>query len=47
VAFWTAGGDRHHFKVPKPVEAIVADDIPADWLEDALFTEGVGVTPCC
>jgi hypothetical protein len=42
VAFWTESGERHHFKVLKPVESIEADDIPREWTDDALFTDGVG-----
>jgi len=42
VAFWTEAGDRHHFKVLKPIETIAAGDIPREWIDDALFTEGVG-----
>ena len=42
VAFWTEEGERHHFKVLKPVESIDAADIPLEWIDDALFTEGVG-----
>ena len=42
VAFWTESGERHHFKVPKPVESIAEGDIPREWIDDALFTEGLG-----
>jgi len=42
VAFWTDTGERHHFKVLLPLEAVAENDIPAVWLDDALFTEGVG-----
>ena len=47
VAFWTQAGDRHHFKIFKPVQSVVREDIPAAWLDDALFvTHGNGCT-CC
>ncbi len=36
VGFWTAEGIRHHFKVFKPVLAVVEDDLPFAWLIDAL-----------
>ena len=42
VAFWTEEGERHHFKVLKPIDAVESGDIPLQWLDDALFTEGVG-----
>jgi hypothetical protein len=49
VAFWTATGDRHHFKVLKPIEAIGFMDIPSEWLDDALFSAGgsSGTVGCC
>jgi hypothetical protein len=48
VAFWTETGERHHFKVLKPIEALVAGDIPSEWLDDMLFTAGgSGAAGCC
>jgi hypothetical protein len=47
VAFWTASGTRHQFKVFKPVAKVIADDLPPTWLKDALAVdEGVGFE-CC
>ncbi|HEX4332066.1 MAG TPA: hypothetical protein VH040_08005 [Usitatibacter sp.] len=47
VAFWTADGTRHHFKVFKPAEQIVEDDFPPPWLKASLaFSEGMQC-PCC
>ena len=47
VAFWTADGTRHHFKVFKPVEGVVEEDLPPAWLKDALaLSEGVECA-CC
>ena len=47
VAFWTADGTRHHFKVFKPVEEIVEDDFPPPWLKASLaYSEGMQC-PCC
>ena len=41
VAFWTADETRHHFKLFKPVEEVVNDDLPFDWLMNSLaVTEG-------
>ena len=36
VAFWTAAGGRHHFKVFKPVEEVSAEDLPPYWMKEAL-----------
>jgi hypothetical protein len=36
VAFWTANDRRHQFKLFKPVEAVVCDDLPFAWLLDSL-----------
>lgn len=48
VAFWTDTGDRHHFKVLKPIEAIAFADIPLAWLDDTLFNAGSsGMAGCC
>ncbi len=47
VAFWTADGTRHHYKVFKPVEAVGDDDIPPAWLKGSLaLVEGVECA-CC
>ena len=36
VAFWTEDGERHHFKVFKPVEEVSDADVPPSWMKDAL-----------
>jgi hypothetical protein len=47
VAFWTAGGTRHHFNVFKPVEDVGEEDLPPAWLKDSLaLSEGVECA-CC
>jgi hypothetical protein len=47
VAFWTENGERRHFKVFKPVEQVVLDDLPPAWLKDCLCSiEGEGFS-CC
>lgn len=47
VAFWTADGTRHHFRVFKPVQAVLPDDLPFAWMKDALaVAEGVQ-GDCC
>ena len=46
VAFWIES-TRHHFKVFKPVEEVVVDDLPPAWLKNALADlEGIGCE-CC
>ena len=35
VGFWIAG-QRYQFKLFKPVEEVVIDDLPYSWLKDAL-----------
>jgi nitrate reductase delta subunit len=47
VAFWTGNDTRHHFKVFKPLDEVVVDDLPPAWLKSALAeTEGIGCE-CC
>jgi nitrate reductase delta subunit len=47
VAFWTETGERRHFKVFKPIEDIVLDDLPPSWMRDSLCSiEGEGFG-CC
>jgi hypothetical protein len=36
VAFWTANDKRHQFKLFKPVQEVVYDDLPYAWLIDSL-----------
>jgi hypothetical protein len=47
VAFWTAPERRHHFKIFKPVAAVVPDDLPPAWLRDALLVPEGGDCDCC
>jgi hypothetical protein len=47
VAFWTETGDRRHFKIFKPIEQVLQDDLPPSWLKDSLCSiEGEGFS-CC
>ena len=47
VAFWTADGQRHHFKIFKPAAAVASDDLPYAWMKRALAApEGYGCD-CC
>jgi len=46
VVFWTALG-RHHFKVFKPLAAVVEDDLPPAFMKTALVAlEGIDCD-CC
>jgi nitrate reductase delta subunit len=45
VAFWTEDDRRHQFKLFKPVEEVVSDDLPFAWLKDALVSNGED--DCC
>ncbi len=47
VAFWTLDATRHHFKVFKPVEAVVADDLPYSWLLHSLAVDPGFGCDCC
>jgi hypothetical protein len=46
VVFWTDEATRHRFKVFKPLEQVVEDDLPYAWLKDALIDDGSG-WECC
>ena len=47
LAFWTDDGQRRHYKIFKPVEQVVADDLPPYWMKNALIVpEGMGCD-CC
>ena len=47
IAFWTQTDTRHHFKVFKRLEEVVADDLPPTWMKDALIAlDGDGLE-CC
>lgn len=47
VAFWTPDATRHHFKVFKPVEAVVVDDLPYAWLMKSLAADDGFGCDCC
>jgi hypothetical protein len=46
VVFWSDAATRHRFKVFKPVEQVVEDDLPYAWLKEALIDDGSGFE-CC
>jgi hypothetical protein len=37
VAFWTGSDKRHQFRIFKPLEQVVEDDLPPFWLKNALI----------
>jgi hypothetical protein len=47
VTFWTQAGERHWFKVFKPVAKIAFDDLPPAWLRDALYAADPVDGACC
>jgi hypothetical protein len=47
VAFWTDNDTRHHFKLFKPVSAVVADDLPPTWMKNALVAIDGFDLDCC
>ena len=47
VAFWTDGDKRHEFKIFKPVEDVVQDDLPYAWLKDSLLVVHGANCECC
>ncbi len=47
VAFWTEGDRRHHFKVFKPVEDVVLDDLPPAFMKNALIEIDGIECACC
>src|SRR5258708_39402175 len=47
IAFWSVDGTRPHFKIFKPVQDIVDDDLPFAWLKDALAVPDDFECSCC
>lgn len=47
IAFWLEDAQRRHFKVFKPLEDVVLDDLPPAWLRDALCAEQEDGFTCC
>jgi nitrate reductase delta subunit len=37
VVFWTQSDQRHQFRIFKPPEQVVEDDLPPSWLKNALI----------
>ena len=47
VTFWSHGGQRHHFRVFKPVEDIGEEDIPPAWMRASLAASNGIECYCC
>jgi hypothetical protein len=47
VTFWRGAGERHWFKVFKPVADVAVDDLPPAWLKDALYAADPVDGACC
>jgi nitrate reductase delta subunit len=47
VAFWTPERRHYHFKVFKPLEEVLEDDLPPYWLKDALEVPAGAGCDCC
>ena len=46
IAFWI-GKKRHLFKVFKPVDQVVIEDLPPAWLKDVLYASEETNLSCC
>ena len=47
ISFWTAERKHYHYRVFKPLEHVVAEDLPPTWYKDALaVTPGIDCS-CC
>ena len=47
IAFWTAERKHYHFRVFKPLEKVIAEDLPPSWYKEALaVTPGIDCS-CC
>src|SRR4051812_8814292 len=47
VAFWSEAGERHQFKIFKPVAEVVQDDLPPSWMKTALIVDPESGLSCC
>ncbi len=47
VAFWTENEQRHQFKLFKPAEEVVPEDLPPSWFKDALVAIAGLDCDCC
>lgn len=47
IAFWTAAERRHHYKIFKPAQQVLPDDLPPYWMIDALLVPPDYECGCC
>lgn len=47
VAFWIEADERRQFKIFKPVDDVVEDDLPPAWMKDALTPSDGFECSCC
>jgi nitrate reductase delta subunit len=47
VAFWTAERKHYHFKIFKPLEDVLQEDLPPGWYKDALAVSPGAQCDCC
>ena len=47
IAFWTGNALRHHYKIFKPVQQVVPEDLPPYWMKDALAVPPDWACDCC
>ena len=47
VAFWTAERKHYHFRVFKPLQEVVQDDVPPAWYREALAVTPGARCDCC
>jgi hypothetical protein len=46
-AFWTAPDRCHRFKVFKPAQAVLPEDLPYAWMKDAIRVSDEASWDCC
>ena len=47
VVFWTGAETRHQFKVFKPVNRVIEDDLPPAWMKPGLIVDPDAGFACC
>jgi nitrate reductase delta subunit len=47
VAFWTAERTHYHFRIFKPLQEVVEDDLPPGWYKEALAVSEGFQCDCC
>jgi nitrate reductase delta subunit len=47
VAFWTPERRHYHFRVFKPLEQVLEEDLPPSWFKDALEVPAGAGCDCC